>query len=123
VSGERTDIYFEPSRENIIIDRSKSTAIDGVRTANEQAPHTLFKFANPQNTHGNLQSYVLENLEFHIFYDCSVLEVFVNQRTAISARVYASSGTSLGLSLLHADSNTKLVQCLLWPLKTRGVCV
>ncbi|KAL2125980.1 hypothetical protein VTI74DRAFT_2032 [Chaetomium olivicolor] len=124
---ENTDIYFEPSAEAVVIDRSKSSSIPAVRKGNERAPHTLFKFASPPSSqNGHDEAHILETLEFHVFYDCSVLEVFVNRRTVISTRVYPSSGTSIGLVLLRDHSGQKhaeLLQCRLWPLETRGVCV
>lgn len=121
MTDEKTDVYFEPSAEAVVIDRSGSSSSPGVGKGNERAPHTLFKFASPDQDQGD----VLEKLEFHVFYDCSVIEVFVNQRTVISSRVYPSSGTSTGLAFLgdHSDSKHGGLQCCLWPLKTERVCV
>lgn len=102
------------------MDRSRSASLRGVRTSDERAPHTLFKFAAPGS-----QAYVQETLEFHIFYDGSVIEIFVNQRTAITTRVYPSSGSSVALTVLVEDlcggkstrDGAELLHCDFWPLR------
>jgi beta-fructofuranosidase len=66
----------------------------------------------------------LETLDFHVIYDCSVLEIFVNERTALTTRVYPSSGTSIGVKPLISrrerfvsDVETSgFLSCQLWPL-------
>jgi beta-fructofuranosidase len=79
--------------ETFTIDRSKSTTILGVNTSKEAAPHTLYIFKDEL---GNLS---LETLDIRLFYDVSVLEVFVNERTAISTRLYPSSTICYGLKV------------------------
>ncbi|KAH7186679.1 hypothetical protein DER44DRAFT_619941, partial [Fusarium oxysporum] len=90
---EATDIYFQPNEERIIVDRSRSSSQDGIMRCSERAPHTLFTLGFPPPDDRSRR----ENLEFHVFYDASILEVFVNERTAVSTRVYPQSGTSVGL--------------------------
>lgn len=59
----------------------------------EEAKHTLFSFGNGTS----------ERLELHIFFDVSVLEVFVNRRTVISTRIYAKSGRCFGVRWLRRN--------------------
>ncbi|KPI39566.1 Sucrose-6-phosphate hydrolase [Cyphellophora attinorum] len=89
--SQLTRVYFEPLSEILTVDRSRSTTIRGVGTGKKTAPHTLFEIE------GNDNSAMLEDLTFHAFYDASVLEIFVNERTALSTRVYPDSGTVYGI--------------------------
>ncbi|KAL5376273.1 hypothetical protein DPSP01_010623 [Paraphaeosphaeria sporulosa] len=122
--SERTRVYFEPASESIIVDRSQSSTISGTRNCQEHAPHTLFKFARLEKDHQSDEKTVLEDLRFHVLYDCSVLEIFVNERTALTTRVYPVSGTSNGVRLFierehHASSGSvmsQILSCDLWPL-------
>lgn len=122
--GENTDIYFDPATESVFVDRSRSTSVSDIRKSSEQAPHTLFEFAGSPGDETIDKGRTLEDLEFHVFYDCSILEVFVNQRTAISTRVYPISGASIGLGIIGVPgeyNRTELRQCSLWPLESRNV--
>ncbi|KAH7461414.1 Acid beta-fructofuranosidase [Phytophthora ramorum] len=47
-----------------------------------------------------------ENLNFHVFVDVSTVEVFVNDRFALSARIYPCGETSEGISLTATGAAT-----------------
>lgn len=78
-----TVVFFEPCTETFMVERSKSTKIPQINLSVESAPHTLFSFAKDR----------IEPLQIRIFCDTSVLEIFVNERTVISTRIYAESRT------------------------------
>lgn len=66
------------------------------------------------------QESIEENLQVHAFFDRSVLEVFVNRRTAISTRVYYPSDQLCGIRCFAQSSSqsdrrpTELVQADVW---------
>jgi beta-fructofuranosidase len=96
-SSEYTRIYFDASSETLFIDRSKSTRLPGINVSPKKAPHTLFEMKKGETT-------VREDLEFHVFFDTSVLEVFVNGRVAITTRVYPEEGTCYGIRIYAGDN-------------------
>jgi beta-fructofuranosidase len=89
--SQHTQVFFQPEVETIIIDRSKSTSLKDINTTDESSPHTLFTQRN------SMGEEVQEELTFHVYFDGSVLEVFINERIAISTRVYPQSGTCCAL--------------------------
>ncbi|KAJ9124234.1 hypothetical protein QFC22_001033 [Naganishia vaughanmartiniae] len=96
-----TDISFDPVNQSITIDRSntvspKASAVD--RTINrrpESAAHTLL-------TYGGLGDKHMETLDVVILFDKSILEVFINERTIISTRIYVNGTSSQGFVRLSA---------------------
>jgi beta-fructofuranosidase len=80
-------ISFHSVAETIIIDRTNAPQPSGSYRVNnrpETAPHTLFTYM----TEDGLEERE-ETLDIRIFHDASVVEVFVNERTVVSTRVYA----------------------------------
>ncbi|KAJ5825479.1 hypothetical protein N7474_002617 [Penicillium riverlandense] len=76
-----TTLSWNPQDETFTI-RRPQPASDNINHGFESAPHTLFTYLNEQ---GEEQE---ESLRVHAFFDRSVLEVFLNGRTAISTRIY-----------------------------------
>ncbi|KAH7070006.1 glycosyl hydrolase [Paraphoma chrysanthemicola] len=120
---EYTRVYFEISSENIIVDRNYSSSHPAIRRCREQAPHTLLKIRQPYKDDSGRYEDKLETLSFHVFYDCSILEVFVNERTAITTRIYPTSGTSNGVKPFItggggtvSDISTQVLRFDLWAL-------
>lgn len=58
-----------------------------------------------------------ENLELRIFIDKSLVEVFVNGKQAVAARVYPSRDDSLGVSLRSQGANSKLISFDAWQMR------
>lgn len=86
-----TTLAFSPEKEMFTIERpsfSSPSFADSINSASECAPHTLFTTTDAQN-----DRHVEEDLRIQIWRDNSVLEVFVNGRTAISTRLYAAEET------------------------------
>lgn len=81
---QKTVLYFSPEDETFVIERPDLDLVGegGVKKTplkvqDEKAPFTLFTTSAGE-----------EKLKVHIFYDKSVLEVFVNERAVITTRVY-----------------------------------
>lgn len=95
------------------MERHKSNAgATGIATEAEVAPFALLSFLDPASN-----SVVREKLDIHIFYDVSVLEIFVNNRVAITTRVYPDTGKCFGVRpWAGEEENVVLRQCRLWEL-------
>ncbi|KAJ5307648.1 hypothetical protein N7476_008304 [Penicillium atrosanguineum] len=89
---EYTNIYFDPSSNSVSVNRTHSSLIN--------------MFAN--NTHvGYFEPYQFKNgstepIEMDIFVDGSLVEVYVNDRFALTSRIYLSREDSIGVSLFSA---------------------
>lgn len=81
--SERTEIYYQPSSHELVMDTTHSGG-DGRRTM-ERAPLEL---------KGG------EHLHLRVYVDKSVVEVFANDRQAITRRVYPTRHDSLGVKLI-----------------------
>jgi len=55
-----------------------------------------------------------ETLDIRLFYDVSVLEVFVNNRVVITTRVYPDSGTCFGIECFGTAAAERFA---VWPLE------
>jgi beta-fructofuranosidase len=102
VQDLHTDISFDPVNQTVTIDRShtvSSTASAVDKTINrrpESAAHTLL-------TYSSLGDKSMETLDFVILFDKSILEVFVNERTVISTRIYVNGNSTRGSVRLSAE--------------------
>jgi beta-fructofuranosidase len=107
-------------RHNVRIDSSEESM--AINDDPEVAPHTLFSTRDPGN---NIVAH--ESLNIQLFLDASVLEVFVNERVAISTRIYAESGRCFGVRPFARDTRdarwsgdgarARLLQCVGWELE------
>ena len=85
-----------------------------INHGHESAPHTLFTFVNEQGEE------IEETLRVHAFFDKSVLEVFVNERTVISTRIYHPSDRCFGVRFFaeaaneRVDDETTLLHAEVW---------
>jgi beta-fructofuranosidase len=95
-------VYLDLEHEDFVIERAGVSVVDSrINRAPEVAPHTLFTRFDP-----GAQQEVEETLSVRAFFDVSVLEVFVNDRTVISTRIYPASNRCFGIRLFaSADSN------------------
>ena len=57
-----------------------------------------------------------ETMKIHVFFDHSVLDVFINDRWASSIRIFPTSVSATGVSLF-ADGDTQLQQANAWKMK------
>jgi len=79
-------MFYDSSNETFVIERKEASyeALD-INKAPEVAPHTLLTVADPIS--GTTSE---ENLHIRVFWDMSVVEVFINGRTVISTRIYVA---------------------------------
>lgn len=92
---------FKPIDETFTIFRPSFSRSDSsllINSSPEIAPHTLFTGINPTN--GEEWT---ETLDIRAWRDNSVLEVFVNGRTAISTRLYAAE-ENFGMRFFAEDN-------------------
>lgn len=87
-----TTLTWEPRNETFTIHRPVTDDPE-INQGYECAPHTLFTFVNEQGEE------VEETLQVHAFFDKSVLEVFVNERSVISTRIYHPGGRCFRMKL------------------------
>ncbi|KAL1614622.1 putative beta-Fructufuranosidase [Diplodia seriata] len=105
----RTEMYWSPAEEDFSVERPDLVlAESSVKMQTEHAPHTLF---TTRDVSTGAESE--EKLRVQAFYDGSVLEVFVNERTAITTRVYTSDARCVGLALF-AEGDAQVTRCSVW---------
>ena len=76
------EILFLPFEERIVIRRSESSDDQDINTDTEHGKHTLFETVDGW-----------EKLELYMLYDHGILEVFANDRFALSTRLYGGPCT------------------------------
>ena len=96
---ERTEIYFDGSKNELVMDTSHS-GHDGRMTI-ERAP---------------LKLKAGDHLKLRVYVDKSVVEVFANDRQAITRRVYPAGTDSLGIRLMADDTGAKFKQVRAWTM-------
>lgn len=100
-NSEFTRVYLDAIAGIVIIDRNKSSI-------NNSVPSGFL--TSPVSLNGQL-------LDLHIFFDGSVLEVFINDEKALSTRIYPELPGSIGLDL-YAQGGTGNIQTLdIWAMK------
>ncbi|CAK1365941.1 Extracellular exo-inulinase inuE [Cercospora beticola] len=93
---EFTNIIYEPSNYTILVDRRQSTTMD------------LF---NRETITGYFQPYKLlstnetEEISFDVWVDGSAVEIYVNERFALSARIYPSKTCSTGWGVFVGEDS------------------
>lgn len=84
----------------VVLDNTDSSLLPGVRC---RAPETAAFFLSPK-----------EPLKLQIFLDKSLVEVFVNGRICLSARVYPSRVDSVGVSVRAKECETTMTRLDAW---------
>lgn len=150
-NSDKIVLFWDPVCENFIVERPNISAkhVSNDKDANirldqgrEFSPHTLFTHMRESHqnqnenttgtTVGNFEE-VEETLHIRAIFDVSVLEVFVNERTALSTRIYHAykpgqqqpNADSAGLGLhffadylskddLCGDAPARLVSATVW---------
>lgn len=83
--SQQTSLYFSPGKEEIVVDRSISNREEDIQKDSQSGPFTLLV---SEGADGQQE---IETLRLHVFSDGDVLEVFANDRFALSTVVYADS--------------------------------
>lgn len=89
---EYTNIYYDPAKHSVVLDRLHSSEIT------EFSNVTLAGHFEPYQMVGS----GTEPIEMDIFVDGSMVEVFVNDRFALTGRIYPSRDDSHGFALYSA---------------------
>ncbi|KAF2148049.1 glycoside hydrolase family 32 protein [Myriangium duriaei CBS 260.36] len=97
---EYTKIYFDPSKYTVTIDRSSSSLI---KEFTSTPVHGYFR---PYFHRGSNGEAVMEPINWRIFLDGSLLEVFINDRFALTTRVFPSLESSNGIGI-YTDADAK----------------
>lgn len=107
-------ITFDRETETLSVQRCRATADPRIVLPEERAPHTLFTTVDEADGHARVQ----ELLSLRIFYDVGVLEVFANERTALTTRVYPETGRVAAVEpLVDGSDGSDVLQSLkLWEL-------
>ncbi|QAY65260.1 glycoside hydrolase family 32 protein [Paenibacillus protaetiae] len=99
---ESTDVRLCPADNTITIDRSRSSLFPGVHISPVQGKLPAGANDDP--------------IKVRIFADQSIIEVFVDDETCLTARVYPSLPDSSGIAL-HADSEMTIAKLEIWEMK------
>ncbi|KAL4874785.1 glycosyl hydrolase [Aspergillus karnatakaensis] len=88
--SSKTTLFWNPLSETFQVNRP---ALPNTRINHdpEITPHTLFTYTNLEDKDSETETEEEEPLHIHAIFDRSVLEIFVNERTAITTRIYQSS--------------------------------
>lgn len=102
-----TILQFDPTSESLYIDRSRSvpsSAAEDYDLRPEFSPFTLFKYGDK-----------LEDLDVTLILDHGLVEVFVNNRSAITTRIYTGGDNSTNLaSLVTGGQDAEFVSVEMW---------
>lgn len=93
---EYTNIYYDPSKKSVVLDRTYSSQIKAFPNT------TLEGYFEPYQMAGIHGGSVTEPIEMNIFVDGSLVEVFVNDRFALTGRIYPSREDSNSFALYNA---------------------
>ncbi|KAJ5684425.1 uncharacterized protein N7477_000770 [Penicillium maclennaniae] len=89
---EYTNIYFDPSSNSVSVNRTHSSLIDMFANNTHVGYFEPYQFANGST----------ESIEMDIFVDGSLVEVYLNERFALTSRIYPSREDSVEVSLFSA---------------------
>ncbi|KAH7160989.1 glycosyl hydrolase family protein [Dactylonectria macrodidyma] len=93
-------VYFEAVDGRVIIQKAAVHTVAGANVASDSAPHPLFRMIDTR-TGAEME----EELLIHMFYDQGVLEVFFNERTTVTSRLYPLSVQDTSLQLFAEGTN------------------
>ncbi|KAL0574573.1 hypothetical protein V5O48_007385 [Marasmius crinis-equi] len=104
---ESTTIYYQFSNESIVVDRSNSTAVaattNGIDTRNEAGKFRLWNILDASTGSANMES-----LDLQIIVDNSIVEIFANNRFALSTWVLPWYNASKGISFYYEGDGVKV---------------
>ncbi|KAJ5376096.1 hypothetical protein N7509_012982 [Penicillium cosmopolitanum] len=94
---EYTNIYFDPWNNTICVDRAHSSLIK------EFTNYTHAGYFKPYQIAQKNTSSVAETIDLTIFVDGSLIEVYANDRFALTSRIYPSREDSTGISFFAGE--------------------
>lgn len=94
---EYTTIYYEPANNTVVVDRTHSSLITEFNNA------SVIGYFHPYTTIDDDGNAAQEPLSWDIFLDGSLLEVYLNDRFALTTRIYPSMESSNGFGIYVAN--------------------
>lgn len=104
-TGEKTLIYYDYNSSSFVVDRSNSSLLSGVPKSNQASVYVL-----PGG----------DTINWRIFVDASVIEVFVNGELAFSTRVFPSEGSN-GIDLYAQGGTAGASNVTIYNIEGTGV--
>lgn len=102
--GTKKAEYYKRARYSLVsLETTYSSSLSDV---NYRVPETAPVLLDPD-----------ENLNLRIFIDKSIIEVFVNGKQCIGARVFPSRADSLGISFFSQGNDAELIKLEAYPMK------
>lgn len=106
--SQRCTVYFSPSDGRIYVDRSLSNTHDDVAKSDVSGPFALF-VTSPSTSHRDQteeeeEEEKVEPLHLRIFSDGDIIEIFANDRFALSTMVYSEEGCSGISTFVESDA-------------------
>ena len=103
---EYTTIMYEPSNYTLLVDRSHSSTIKQFNDA------TITGYFYPYTTVSDDGSTAQESITMDVFVDGSLVEVYLNERFALTTRIYPASDCSTGYGVYVAPGTQVTVESL-----------
>lgn len=106
ISNDRTEItslYYDPVNKKLVLDKSKTTL------SGDDEEKVLISENYDETAFGKPST-------FHIFMDNSVMDVFINEKAAFSARLYPTKPDSKGVELYSQGGTTNFTSVTSWSL-------
>lgn len=104
-NGSACKIYYEPATGQFVVDMFRVA-----RRANDTGTFDgVYRSELPKPVAQG------ENMKIHLFYDHSVLDIFINDRWATSIRVFPTNASADGVSLF-AEGDTQLQSAQAWTM-------
>ncbi|KAJ5690694.1 hypothetical protein N7462_005086 [Penicillium macrosclerotiorum] len=106
---EYTNVYFDPSENSIVVDRTHSSLISMFANSSHIGyfkPHKIWSASDKPS---------MEEIQMDIFVDGSLIEVYVNDRFALTSRIYPSREDSNGIALFTGpDAHVEYSRVEIW---------
>jgi beta-fructofuranosidase len=97
---EYTTVIYEPSNHTILVERAHSSTIDEFNNA------TVTGYFYPYTIASEDGSTAQESITMDVFVDGSLVEIYINDRFALTTRIYPSMECSTGYGVYVADGAT-----------------
>lgn len=98
---EYTVVYFDPDTSTIGVNREHSSLLPQFRNLTFEGHFEPYEIV--ADSRNGSRGAELEELDFHIVLDGSLLQIWVNERFALTARIYPARLDSTGLSFFTGD--------------------
>lgn len=97
-----TRIIYNPFNSTLTFDRTTSTLAPNFTTTNYHNFFEPYRFSSIDGSN----TITTEALNFDIFVDGSLVEIFINNRFAFTGRVYPTRADALGIALFSENTST-----------------